>query len=83
MSYQTVSATPLAAVLIEARADSAAVLHVGGRVIHKGGLDVLQDILEQVDLVSQLRQQRRTAGRSLGLDLGQHGTGIPQWVAEP
>ena len=33
---------------------------------------------EQVDLVSQLRQQRRTAGRSLGLDLGQHGAGIPQ-----
>ena len=63
---------------VEARADSAAVLHVGGRVIHKGGLDVLQDILEQVDLVSQLRQQRRTAGRSLGLDLGQHGAGIPQ-----
>ena len=63
---------------VEARADSAAVLHVGGRVIHKGGLDVLQDILEQVDLVSQLRQQRRTAGRSLDLDLGQHGAGIPQ-----
>ena len=39
---------------------------LAGRVIHKGGLDVLQDILEQVDLVSQLRQQRRTAGRSLG-----------------